>query len=813
MGRKNDKTTKSGGVKMSAHKLKNIKGKKLSSGKRTKSRDISKARKKLQVRIRKRLANNGNVSIKEPEAVLEDVLDMIPEEDLPHLRKESFRNTFSLVKAGGDDYRKHKRREEEDVDDDLEIEYEEAFTKIKERMEQKKTLLPIKTQKGLHYPTIPVNNDNEEVRNSSNSNAAPAVKKVKRDGIDGGDDDGDDDHEDYENTPEVTTAMMIARRARKLAEYKVRIGVLCSAFLEDPENRLQTLDGVLAFMETKESCVVIAVPKLAILSLQAIFKDVLPLYPIKHTETDGVKLKKDTRQLQTYEASLLKKYKLYMQKLEKLVGRYCPERSKTHLSKAESKLGKIALMCMCRMLESHPYFNLSVNIVNFIVPLLNHWCPTVRETVTNTVKTIFCCDKRGEISYEIVRRINILIKSKLKSGSGHIRKDVLDVLLALRIKEADLDKEKEEEAHPSGRKMTFEQRKMLSKRERKKSKELVQLEKELLEASAEESKSRKVHFFTEITKSVFTIYFRALKTSSRSSILSSVLEGLSKFAHVISIDYFGDLFKVLQGILMDQGVPERQFLLSIATVLAVLDGQGSALAMDPAAFHKHLYNFLLNLRCGKVQSNTALALRCVRLASGRKKMPAPRVIAFAKRLATVALQVEHHDAVAAIQQLKHIMRLHPNSLALLDCEGGGASGVYLPELEDPDHCCAQSTTLWEVIPLMSHYHPWVSAAAMGVVETEKSMLLGQITQMSPELIAESYNPVPEMEFTPKLKIPSKNVAARKSRLRSSLVFKPKTEYFSQTVGSFQFQQYADRDDADITDTFCQQRYLFNVLRP
>jgi len=66
-----------------------------------------------------------------------------------------------------------------------------------------------------------------------------------------------------------------------------------------------------------------------------------------------------------------------------------------------------------------------------------------------------------------VRRINVLIKSKFKSGSGLIRQDVLDVLLALRIKEAHLDKEKEEEANSGGRKMTFEQRRMLSKRQRK----------------------------------------------------------------------------------------------------------------------------------------------------------------------------------------------------------------------------------------------------------------------------------------------------------------------------------------------------------
>lgn len=133
----------------------------------------------------------------------------------------------------------------------------------------------------------------------------------------------------------------------------------------------------------------------------------------------------------------------------------------------ELKLGKIALQCMCRMLESHPYFNLSTNIVNFIVPLLNNWNPELRQIVTDTVRNVFRNDKRGQISYEIVRRINVLIKTKYKAGKdGMIRKDVLDVLLFLRIKEADLKREKEDEATP-GKKMTFEQRKMMSKRQRK----------------------------------------------------------------------------------------------------------------------------------------------------------------------------------------------------------------------------------------------------------------------------------------------------------------------------------------------------------
>lgn len=57
---------------------------------------------------------------------------------------------------------------------------------------------------------------------------------------------------------------------------------------------------------------------------------------------------------------------------------------------------------------------------------------------------------------------------------------------------------------------------------------MVQLERELLETAAEESKAKKSHFLTEITKIVFTMYFRVLKTNPNASMLSAVLEGLAK---------------------------------------------------------------------------------------------------------------------------------------------------------------------------------------------------------------------------------------------------------------------------------------------
>lgn len=101
-------------------------------------------------------------------------------------------------------------------------------------------------------------------------------------------------------------------------------------------------------------------------------------------------------------------------------------------------------------------------------------------------------------------------------------------LLSLRIQNVNLDAEKEEEIRQK-KFMTRKQKLLkLSKRERKRNKKLEELEKEMLETKAEENKQAKEKQMTEITKVLFTIYFRILKRAPNSKVLSIALEGLSK---------------------------------------------------------------------------------------------------------------------------------------------------------------------------------------------------------------------------------------------------------------------------------------------
>lgn len=128
------------------------------------------------------------------------------------------------------------------------------------------------------------------------------------------------------------------------------------------------------------------------------------------------------------------------------------------------------------------------------------------------------------LRFQIVRRLNHLIKSK----SNNVHVEVLTCLLSLQIKSINLDVEKEAELKQKKLEAHKARLMNMSKKEKKRHKKLSQLDKELQETKAEENKQTKHHKLTEITKMVFTIYFRILKNDPNSQLLSATLEGLAE---------------------------------------------------------------------------------------------------------------------------------------------------------------------------------------------------------------------------------------------------------------------------------------------
>lgn len=105
---------------------------------------------------------------------------------------------------------------------------------------------------------------------------------------------------------------------------------------------------------------------------------------------------------------------------------------------------------------------------------------------------------------------------------------MVSCLKFLRIKDVNVDAQKEKELKLKKLEAHKSRVINMSRQERKRKKKLLELEKELFETKAEESKQNQHKKLTDLTKLVFIILFRILKTAPKSKLLSVTLEALSK---------------------------------------------------------------------------------------------------------------------------------------------------------------------------------------------------------------------------------------------------------------------------------------------
>ncbi|EFN82745.1 Nucleolar complex protein 3-like protein [Harpegnathos saltator] len=465
-------------------------------------------------------------------------------------------------------------------------------------------------------------------------------------------------------------------------------------------------------------------------------------------------VKKETLALQNYETILLRSYKSYLQRLEKMSKILRRKRGDARpVNEREAKLGETAVSCMCELLIVHPYFNFSVNIANYILPFLDNKRSSVRGRIMQCISQIFKEDKRGELSLTIVRKLNQYIKAKKHS----VYPEVITVLLSLRIKDVNLDKEKEEETKQK-KLMSRKQRILaLSRRERKKNKKLEQVEKELLETKAEENKQAKQKMLTEITSIIFTIYFRILKQAPNSKVLSACLEGLAKFAHCINIDFYQDLVGAIDRLIEEGNLGLREQLHCVQCIFTILSGQGTALNIDPYRFYAHLYKNLLNVHCGKTHAESEIIQKTLIqvLIHQRKKITQARAVAFVKRISTWALQSQHNVTLGILGIVKQVMQLGKAAHGLLDTDCTG-NGHYQSEILEPDYCNAYCTALWEIVALQRHYHSVVQQLAKNIAyavpTSGEGSMSTEIAKLTPDELYTEYDPA-GVAFKPSVPIP------------------------------------------------------------
>ncbi|XP_046749750.1 nucleolar complex protein 3 homolog [Diprion similis] len=741
---------------------------KLSKQGKLKSRRNHKTRKQLQKPPTTLVSDN--VETEDESDHGEDMLGMVEKDDLEFLKKAVSNQSYNLLSrirlSQPESKIKRKWRKSTEFDD-LEEKYENATVDTTVTTSRTRMLLPIKSQNKLIERHVPLS----EIEKLDEEKELRIEQEHKSNDLQSVDDEELSDQElNLEYVEEgkidvskpVSVVELLACREEVLQSRRFKIGILSSGLLENPELKAGNLKVLLSLMEEDHPEVYITVRKLAMVSLLEVFKDILPSYSIKQIPQDKVKLRKETLNLQNYEAVMLKSYKLYLQKLEKLASTLNRKSSNMNkLQEQEKRLGEIAISCMSELLVAHPYFNFSVNIANLLVPYLDSKWSSVREIVAKCVTQIFKEDKRGELSLVIVRRINQYIKTR-----GHsVYAELLTVLLVLKISDIDLDKGKIEELKQKKLQMHKQKLISMSKRERKRKKKLEQVEKEMMETKAEENKQSKQQVLTDITSIVFTIYFRTLKQNPTGKMLSITLQGLAKFAHSINIEFYQDLVNVLNRLLEGNTLSLKEQLYCIETVFVILSGQGEALNIDPSRFYSHLYRNLLGIRAGKNHADLIIILRTLGniLIKKRKNISQNRLAAFLKRISILALQLEHNGTLGVLAIIKTVMQLGKAADILLDTDSSIGEGFYDSVLNEPEYCNAQRSALWELVPLQTHYHPMVQKMAKniakGVPTSGEGSLEPEFGKLSPVDLFHEYETTGVM-FKPAVPAPKKVISVK-----------------------------------------------------
>ncbi|KAK7257069.1 hypothetical protein RIF29_30772 [Crotalaria pallida] len=534
---------------------------------------------------------------------------------------------------------------------------------------------------------------------------------------------------------ELTAEEAFESKKRKLAE-------LGDALLTDPESNIKFLKEMLQISKDSDPIIV----KLGLLSLLAVFKDIVPGYRIRlPTEKElEMKVSKTVRKMRYYESTLLSVYKGYLQRLMAL--------------EKKPLFQHVAVRCICALLDANPHFNFRESLLDATVRNISSINEAIRKVCCSTVKSLFTNEGKhgGEATVEAVR----LIADHVKAHNCQMHPDSVEVFLSLSFyedlgKSEKADEDQKNKYKKNKKRKNSEASNQLLENDRKKSrKELISKTREEVEADYKAASftpdvTEQRQMQSETLSAVFETYFRILKHTMQSiaarpeansgalsapveshPLLAPCLKGLGKFAHLIDLDFMGDLMnhlKILASGSSNPGSPTEKCpkCLSVSERLQccivafkVMRNNLDALNVDLQDFSVHLYNLIVEYRPGRDQGEVLAEALKIMLCDD-KQHDMQKTAAFIKRLATLSLCFGSPESMAALVTVKNLLQKNVKCRSLLenDIGGGSVAGTiprYLPYSTDPNLSGALASVLWELNLLSKHYHPAISTMASGI---------------------------------------------------------------------------------------------------
>jgi nucleolar complex protein 3 len=451
------------------------------------------------------------------------------------------------------------------------------------------------------------------------------------------------------------------------------------------------------------------VARLAILSLLAIFRDILPSYRIRlpSVKEMAVKVSRDTKKLWDYERALLAHYQEYLQVLER-----CWNAEKERSS--PSAVAVTAVLCLCELAKSAFHFNFRSNLLSAVVRPMNHSVEHVSEACCQAIRHVFSSDAQGEVALEAARQVAKMIRDKQFKVHPRVLRTFVSLPLRVHVDEAQAAKIAA----------------AANSKKRKRDKETADIEAELKESQATTDKIVLARAQSETLQAVTLTYFRILKSENHyeERLLPAALEGLAKFSHLINMETVLDLLDLLKGLLRKaDALPLDAALNCVLTAFSTLAGPGKELQIDVKEYIAPLYSQLKRFSSESACEHTDLVLECLDAAfMKRRELSTVRVSAFVKQIWTAALFAPPSTGVPLLAFSRQLIQRYPAAQPLLENEQEAiTSGQYDPRVSDPEHSNVLATSGWELALLRFHYHPAVSAQAAGAATAKLLDLPGE----------------------------------------------------------------------------------------
>ncbi|SPO32473.1 related to NOC3 protein, required for maturation and intranuclear transport of pre-ribosomes [Ustilago trichophora] len=336
-----------------------------------------------------------------------------------------------------------------------------------------------------------------------------------------------------------------------------------------------------------------AIRQLAMLSMLAVFVDILPGYrirPLTEKEQEE-KVGQEVARRREFEAGLVGVYRDFLEMCEaelKAASSALSGSAETFVKNSKKapapgvgKLEKISIKVFTTLAVRAVHFNFRQNILGVVIARMSRrtWGDDEKDCY-EAIKSVVVDDRTGEVSLEVVRLIHRMTKERRYKVNSR----VLDILLHLRLrdelgnKRSSTTNTTDPDAEAAQARREAEERRAamkaregkkgkgggkgskskdvrkglathLSKKQVKKQKELRAIEDEMKEAEATIDLEERERNQTETLKLVFVLYFTVLKAPVGSvalGVLESTLGGLSLYAHRVNVDFFRDLLNVLK---------------------------------------------------------------------------------------------------------------------------------------------------------------------------------------------------------------------------------------------------------------------------